>query len=81
MHPQGIETRFLAVLPEALLAGIVPLACIAIATEAGMVRILALAFMVGWGLALVPAALLCLIVYAMKGRPRTADSYPLPDQS
>jgi hypothetical protein len=80
MRSQGVESRFLNLLPELLLAGVVPLACIAIGTDAGMVRILALAFMVGWGVALVPVALLCLIVCAMKGRPRTADSYPLPDR-
>ena len=78
MRCDGLETRFLRHLPEVLLAGVVPGAAIAAATDDGMALILVLAFMLAWVMALVPAALAALVICAMKGRERTADSYRLP---
>jgi hypothetical protein len=79
MRRDGLETWFLRHLPNVLLAGVVPGALICALAPEALTRILSLAFLVGWALACVPPAILCLIVCAMKGPPRTADSYPLPD--
>jgi hypothetical protein len=76
---ENIEGRILRRLPEILLAGVVPAAAIALLAQEGLVRIMALAFIVGWALMLLPVAVGCLILWVMKGPPRTADSYPLPE--
>jgi hypothetical protein len=79
MRRAGLETWFLLHLPQVLLAGVVPAAAMGALAPEPLTRILSLAFLVGWTLACVPPALVCLIVSAMKGPARSADSYPLPD--
>jgi hypothetical protein len=73
-----IEERILVRMPELFLAGIVPAAACAALAHAPIVAILAMAAAAAWALGLIPLALACLIVVAMKGPARSADSYPLP---
>lgn len=68
-----MEERILARMPEIFLAVTVPAAACAVLSPVQFVAILALALATAWGLALIPLALACLVVTAMKGpaRPRT----------
>lgn len=75
----GLEVRILQRMPELLLAGAVPLAACVVLMSDGRIDILALATALAYWMSLLPLALGCLIVCAMKGPRRTADSYPLPD--
>jgi hypothetical protein len=77
MRYDGLEAWFLSRLPQVLLAGVVPAAAVSLLAPEHLTRILALAFLTGWAMACVPPAIVCLIVCAMKGPARTADSYPL----
>ena len=73
----GLETWILRHMPAIILAGLVPGAmCALVLSDVG--RLVALAFVVAWMLALVHVALVCFIVAAMKGPARTADSHPGP---
>jgi hypothetical protein len=68
-----MEERILARIPEIFLAVLVPAAACAVLAEAPLVAILALAVATAWGLGLIPLALACLIVSAMKS-PAPASS-------
>jgi hypothetical protein len=72
-----MESRILRRLPEILLAGTVPPALAAVLLRDEFVGILAVALIAGWWLSLLPLAFACLIVSAMKGPRRRADSYRL----
>jgi hypothetical protein len=78
MRYDGLEQWFLRHLPHVFLAGVVPATAISALAPEELTRILAVAVLVGWSMACVPPAIACLIVCAMKGPARTADSYPLP---
>jgi len=73
----GTETWILRHMPAIILAGLLPGAFCAIVL-ADVPRLVALAFIVAWMLALVHVALVCFIVAAMKGPARSADSYAGP---
>ena len=60
------EERILERMPELFLAGIVPAAACAVFAHAPFVAILALAVATAWGLLLVPLALACLVVTAIR---------------
>lgn len=75
----GFERRVLCCLPELLLAGVVPPAAGALILQDPLAQILALAFTLAWWMSLVPLALACLVVAAMKGPRRVADCYPMPE--
>lgn len=62
-----MEERILAQMPELFLAIVVPAAACALLAPAPLVAILALAVATAWAFTLVPLALGCLIVVAMKG--------------
>ena len=61
-----MEQRILGRMPELFLALIVPACACAVLAPTPLVAILALAVATAWGLGLIPLALACLIVSAMK---------------
>jgi len=65
-----MEERILDRMPQILLAVTVPAAACAVLTQARFVAILALAVATAWGLSLIPLALACLVVTALKGPAR-----------
>jgi hypothetical protein len=62
-----MEERILQRMPELFLALIVPAGACAVLAPTPLVAILALAVATTWALTLIPLALACLIVVAMKG--------------
>ena len=74
-----MEARILRRLPELLLAGTVPPALAALLVQVEVAGILAVALIAAWWFALIPLALSCLIVCAMKGPQRRADSCRPPE--
>jgi hypothetical protein len=65
-----MEERILGRMPELVLAVLVPAAACAVLAQAPLVAILALAVATTWTLSLIPLALACLVVTAMKGPAR-----------
>ena len=61
-----MEERILGRMPELFLAVIVPAAACAVLAPAPLESILSLAVAAAWALSLIPLALACLIVVALK---------------